>query len=208
MAPGILAGMPSPVEDLKLNNPAAGEGWMNEVCPHCGVNAQMFVIAWVKQQSPHHPTGWARCVNCFRGVVLNQGLGMAPASLPLDVPQGLEDDAAATWEEARTCLGAGAYTASVMMCRKLLMHMAVEEGLPKKDGRGHAPNFFECLDHLEAEAVISKRNKSWADRIRTIGNEANHDLASIDKEQATTVATFTRQLLHEVYELPFLETNT
>lgn len=124
--------------------------------------------------------------------------------MPLDVPEGVVGDALTTWNEARACLGVGAYTASVMMCRKLLMHMAVEEGLPEKNDKDRAPSFVQCMDYLEAEGVITKRNRGWADNIKDIGNEANHDLASISKEPATSVATFTRQLLHEVYELPFL----
>lgn len=165
----------------------------------------MFVIAQTEPNTPHNRVGWARCVNCYRGVVLNQLLGMSPSPLPLGVPLGLEDETAVTWKEARICLGAGAHTASVMMCRKLLMHMAVTEGLPKKDSNDRAPNFFQCIEHLQIEGVITKRNRAWADRIKDIGNEANHDLASIDEQQASTVAKFTFQLLREVYELPFLE---
>lgn len=160
-------------------------------------------IVGAGQATSRPRTAWLRCVNCYRGVVINDDQ-LSPPSMPLDVPGGVEGDALTTWNEARSCLGVGAYTASVMMCRKLLMHMAVEEGLEEKNDKGYAPNFVQCMDHLESEGVITKRNREWANKIKDIGNEANHDLASIDKEQATSVASFTRQLLHEVYELPFL----
>ncbi|SFA61484.1 protein of unknown function [Rhodococcoides kroppenstedtii] len=177
-------------------------------CFFCAASTQMFAVRMVDQDWGSPGVVWLRCMSCRRGFVLNDLYGLAPSTTPLDVPQGLDADTESTWNEVRSCLSARAFTASVMMCRKLLMHMAVEEGLPAKNEKDFAPTFVQCIDHLQAEGVITKRNRKWVDRIKDIGNEANHDLASIDKDQATTVATFTRQLLHEVYELPFLEANT
>lgn len=43
--------------------------------------------------------------------------------------------------------------------------------------------------------------KAWVDRIKEIGNDANHTLVPITKEQAFDVATFMEQLLILAYEL-------
>ncbi|MCZ4563558.1 DUF4145 domain-containing protein [Rhodococcus sp. IEGM 1401] len=195
-------------DDLVMHNDNDPDAFGMFECSFCAASTQMFVVRMVEQGWGAPGVAWLRCMSCRRGAVLNDRYGLAPSTMPLDVPQGLDADTEATWNEVRSCLSARAFTASVMMCRKLLMHMAVTEGLPEKDDKDRAPNFFQCIDHLQSEGVITKRNRKWVDRIKDIGNEANHDLASIDKEQATTVATFTRQLLHEVYELPFLEANT
>jgi hypothetical protein len=43
--------------------------------------------------------------------------------------------------------------------------------------------------------------RPWVERIKDVGNEANHDLASISIDQAMDVARFTRQLINLAYEL-------
>lgn len=89
-----------------------------------------------------------------------------------------------------------------MMCRKLLFHVAIQHGLPEKDDKGRAPNFAQALEHLESEGVITKLMRPWADKIKNVGNEANHEIPSTSQEQATDVALFTRQLIRLAYELP------
>lgn len=195
-------------DDLVTFNDSDPDGFGMFDCYFCAASTQMFVARMVDSTWGSPDVAWLRCMSCRRGAVLNNGHDLSPSSSPLDVPQGLDRDTEWTWNEARSCLSARAYTACVMMCRKLLMHMAVQEGLPAKNAKDFAPTFVQCIDHLQSEGVITKRNRKWVDRIKDIGNEANHDLASLSRDQATTVATFTRQLLHEVYELPFLEANT
>jgi hypothetical protein len=50
------------------------------------------------------------------------------AKLSVDIP---ETNVAALYDEARGAIGAKAYTAAVMCCRKLLMHIAVEKKAPE-----------------------------------------------------------------------------
>jgi hypothetical protein len=96
----------------------------------------------------------------------------------------------------------GANTAAVMMCRKLLFHIAVTHGLPEKDGNGRAPNFAKALKHLEDEGVITKHMRPWVTKIKDVGNEANHEIPRTSAEDAMAVAKFTRQLIMLAYELP------
>jgi len=101
-------------------------------------------------------------------------------------------------------VGVGAHTAAVMMCRKLLLYVAVANGLPAKAGN-RAPEFYKVAEHLESEGIITKLMRSWVDRIKDVGNDANHDLPHIESDDAMDVATFTEQLLRLAYELPALE---
>lgn len=164
-------------------------------CPNCG--ALQFMVIAVTKTREH---AWLRCINCRIALALN-GDVVSPAQKPLRLPSGLPDDESDVWNEIRECLGVGAYTAAVMLCRKLLMHIAVAHGLPAKDSKDRAPNFTQCVEHLLAEGVVTKRMQPWIDRIREIGNEANHEIAPVDKEAALDVATFTQKLLELAYEM-------
>ncbi|MEB3024060.1 DUF4145 domain-containing protein [[Mycobacterium] crassicus] len=174
--------------------------WERLDCPFCG-GTQMLVIGFndVVPGSESY-VEWLRCANCLRGVVRN-GDAVSPATLPLDTPRALEGDTLTAWNEVRACLSVGASTAAVMMCRKLLFHVAVEHGLPDKDSKGRGPTFAEALDHIEESDVFTARMRPWVERIKDVGNEANHDLAAISLAQARDVATFTRQLINLAYEL-------
>ena len=165
-------------------------------CPNC--NAHQFVV--IAKTAPYSTASWLRCMNCKMAVVRN-GNVTSPALKPLRVPSGLPEDEAALWGEIRDCLGVGAYSAAVMLCRKLLMHVAVTHGLPAKNAKDRAPNFAECVDHLVKEGIVTKRMEPWIERIREVGNEANHEIAPVGKESALDVATFTQKLLELAYEM-------
>ncbi len=122
--------------------------------------------------------------------------------MPLDDPEHLGGADLEAWLEVRGCLSVGANTAAVMMCRKLLFHMAVTHGLPEKNARDRSPTFAEALEHLQSEGIITKHMRTWVDRIKVVGNEANHELPGIAADDAMDVAKFTRQLLHLAYDLP------
>lgn len=164
-------------------------------CPNCGAH-QFMVIAVTTGQD----RGWLRCINCRLALAVNGGV-VSPAQKPLRVPSGLPAEEAAVWGEIRECLGVGANTAAVMLCRKLLMHIAVSHGLPAKNAKDFAPTFAQCVDHLVTEGVVTKRMEPWIERIKEVGNEANHELSPVGKESALDVATFTQKLLELAYEM-------
>jgi hypothetical protein len=146
---------------------------------------------------------WLRCVSCKRGLVDNDG-AISPGAKPLGVPVGLRGAELAAWSEIRDCLPVGAHTAAVMLCRKLLLHIAVAHGLPARNAKGRAPDFITAVDHLASEGLITKKMRPWVDRIKDVGNEANHEIEPIDKALAMDVARFTEQLLRLSYEMDVL----
>ncbi len=121
--------------------------------------------------------------------------------MPLNEPEHLPGDVQRTWVEVRGCLAIGATTAAVMLCRKLLLHMAVQSGLPAKNAKERSPSFEECVLHLQTEGVVTKAMQPWVDRIRVVGNEANHELTQLTPEAAMDIAQFTLQLLRLKFEL-------
>lgn len=105
-------------------------------------------------------------------------------------------ESAAIYREARNCMTVSAYTAAVLLCRKLLMHVAVTEGAPE------GATFVAYIDHLVNVGGIAPRSRAWVDRIRQKGNEANHEIAPITRTDAEELITFSEMVLKLVYEFP------
>lgn len=184
------------VQILKSDYYSGSEAaWNVTDCPNCGP-AQVMVLAF----DPYARQAWMRCGSCKAALVRN-GAITSPAPKPLGVPKGLPEDEAAVWNEVRASLGVGAYTGAVMLCRKILFHVAVANGLPEKNDNGRAPGFKECTDFLVTEGVVTKRMLPWVERIKDVGNEVNHELDPITKDQAMDVAQFTEQLLKLAHEM-------
>lgn len=179
------------------------EDWVHtrDRCAFCGADQMIIVALAGSEQSGRPAARWLRCVSCLKGHVDNEGT-ISPGVRPLDTPDVLVGDDLAAWDEALGCLSVGANTAAVMMCRKLLFHIAVSHGLPEKDGSGRAPNFAKALKHLEDEGVITKHMRPWVTKIKDVGNEANHEIPRTSADDAMAVAKFTRQLILLAYELP------
>ncbi|MGW0184130.1 DUF4145 domain-containing protein [Nocardia sp. NPDC003345] len=133
---------------------------------------------------------------------MQNGDVVSPGAKPLVAVHSLPETDGSVWEEARSCLAVGAFTAAVMICRKLLMHVAVAHGLAAKDDRGRGPTFAAALDHLQEEGVITKPMRPWINRVKEVGNEANHELTPVSEKEALDVANFTHQLLRLAYEIP------
>jgi ribosomal protein S27E len=184
---------------MKSFNATDGSAFVRRRCSEC-TSEQMGTIAY----GPG--VNWLRCVVCGTAHVLNRG-ELSPASAPLTIPTGVVGVELAIWKEARRCLGLGAYTAAVMLCRKLLFHVAVGHGLPPKNDKDRAPSFMEAIQHLESEGLITKRMRPWVDRIKDVGNDANHEITPVGPDVALDVATFTEQLLRLTYEMEALMTS-
>jgi len=180
--------------------------WQAARCPSCG-STQMVVLAVQIRTptggTPAQPARWYRCPACYAPAVDFEGT-VYPSTRPLRTPLGVPPVDATIWEEARSCLGVGANAAAVMLCRKLLFHIAVGHGLPAKKANGYAPGYMEAVEHLETEGLITKKMRPWVDRIKDVGNDANHELTPIPADVARDVATFTEQLLVLAYELDAL----
>ncbi len=82
------------------------------------------------------------------------------------------------WREARTAHAVAAYTASEVMCRKILMYVAVDVA-----GSQPGQKFFHYVADLEAAGYFAPGVKPVVDKIRDRGNIANHELpASTEQE--------------------------
>lgn len=100
------------------------------------------------------------------------------------------------YDEVGRCMQCGACTSAAMAMRKLLMHVAVDkgaqEGLP----------FAGYVKYLVDAGWIPPSGLDWVDRIRTVGNEATHEIAIVPRGDAEALLDFTEMLLRIVYEFP------
>lgn len=173
------------------------------------------MLAIVKGSAPKNnlcPVGigsvWLLCTVCGQGAwaVVEYGNGNVrqyPAPLPLETVDRLSEEVLVSWNEARSCFAANAFTACTLMCRKIIFHMAVDKGLPAENAKGFAPSFFDCVDYLVEESFITERQRQeWVDSLRLWGNIATHTLGSVTLEVASQALKFTYYLLQMVYEFP------
>lgn len=202
-----LFGMADAISDLTIITGAEStfaksdnRAFVLGVCPNCG-GSQLILLGYKSNGKP--TTRWLRRANCSHALADNGGK-TSPSALPLRVPKGVDGAELILWKEIRECLGVGATTAAVMLCRKLLLHVAVSQGLDETDAKGRGPNFQEAVNYLQAEGVITKKMRTWVDRIRDVGNEANHVIKPVHVSQALDVAEFTEQLLRLTYEMDYL----
>lgn len=88
------------------------------------------------------------------------------------------------------------YTASVLACRKLLMNIAVNKGADE------GWRFVQYVEHLADKGFIPPDGKEWVDYIRKRGNEANHQIVLMEREDAEALISFVEMLLRFIYEFP------
>lgn len=137
------------------------------------------------------------CPKCRRPTFFDLNDGSQVPGVPLgnDV-QSLSEEINILWSEIRTATSHNAYTSAVLSGRKLLMHIAVEQGAQAN------LTFLEYVDYLVENHYAPPNSKAWVDKIRSHGNEANHEIAIKSKEDADEIVAFLEMLLKFIYEFP------
>ena len=100
------------------------------------------------------------------------------------------------YEETRQCMSVRSYTSAVLSCRKLLMHIAVENDAAK------GKSFLYYVKYLADKGYVPPNGKGWVDLIRKKGNEANHEINLMSKDDAEQLVSFVEMLLKFIYEFP------
>jgi hypothetical protein len=174
------------------------------VCGGCRKNAHGRVVAKAPYEGDNNIKGeifWCLCP-CGQPTVVSfqvaptvniqqhpiAKLYFADAKWPSDLAQ--------LFNEAASALSAGANTAAAMVCRKILMAVACKEG--DTDGKG----FAEYVDFIVTNVVPIATAKAAIDRIRQIGNEANHNITFVSEPDARRAIEIARYVLNAAYALP------
>lgn len=122
--------------------------------------------------------------------------GRCPEPTPGEDVKFLPKDIEQLYLEARRCVGISAATASVLICRKLLMNIAVAQEAAE------GQTFVSYVDHLANTGFIPPNGRAWVDHIRKKGNEANHEIKIMSADDAKELIAFLEMLLKFVYEFP------
>lgn len=109
---------------------------------------------------------------------------------------GLPSSIASLYAEVRRCIQYTSYTAAVLAMRKLLMHVAVEQGADE------GKSFVAYIEYLNNNGWIPPSGREWVDEIRKAGNEATHEIVLMGEDDAKQLLDFAEMLLKIVYEFP------
>ncbi|MCX6764706.1 MAG: DUF4145 domain-containing protein [Candidatus Nealsonbacteria bacterium] len=168
-------------------------------CGHCG-NPLASNVGYYRGQYEDGSGGMIEhiyiCHHCHKPTYFGSGKQI-PGIRPGSDVNGIDDAGVASlYNEARDCFSKNAFTATVLSCRKLLMHIAVAKG----DAPGK--NFIDYVEYLSSKGYVPPDAKTWVDHIRTKGNEANHEIVIMSEEEAKDLIAFCEMLLKLVYEFP------
>ena len=164
--------------------------WTRYVCGHCGKSVAGAVIASYNTNRIH----WLLCPGCEKGSVRNNNEVIPGVKFGPEI-SGLPSVVKEAYEESRQCMSVNAFVAAELLCRKLLMHVAVDKGA--KEGE----TFAAYLTYLEDHGYITPPMKSWVDLIRQHGNAATHELETPSKNRAEGTVMLTAELLRVIYEM-------
>jgi hypothetical protein len=177
---------------------SAPEAFFATTCGHCGRQVSADVVAYTKSSRDGRPSiRWMQCPHCEMGLVKNGARSTLPAATPGEPLEGLPDDVEAAYTEARKCLSVDAFTGCELLCRKILMHAAVDKGA--KEGE----NFTTYIDFLKGAGYTTPPMEAWVDYIRKHGNLATHEIAAPEQQRAAGTLEFTAELLRVIYEMEF-----
>jgi len=175
---------------------STNDSWYPYKCATCERDISGAVVAFAS--SGGHTVRWLQCTHCGDGAVQRIDENIYPGvafGIKLD---GLPEDVELAYKEARNCMAVDAYGACELVCRKILMCVAVEKGA--KEGE----SFSSYLKYLGDKGFITDAMMGWVGIIKENGNKATHKIEKVDKGRAESTIMFTAELLRIVYEMEFM----
>ncbi|AZZ76610.1 DUF4145 domain-containing protein [Pseudomonas sp. RU47] len=136
------------------------------------------------------------CSHCSNPTYWGNGKSQLPGILPGNNVAHLPKDLESLYDEARQCTAAGAFTGSVLLCRKLLMNIGVSQGAAEGEA------FISYVNFLADAGYIPPNGRGWVDHIRKKGNEATHEIALMTQDDAHELLAFAEMLMKFIYEFP------
>lgn len=168
-------------------------------CGYCGTHTTPSK-GWISSTSENQQGFILICTKCNSPTFISRNtldgsyIKVVPAAKMGHTVSGLPPDVEALYDEARASTSTGAYTGAVLLCRKLLMHVAVEkQAVPGQQ-------FIDYVNYLAQNGYIPPDGKGWLDYIRTKSNEANHEIVLMTPKDADDLISFSEMLLRLVYE--------
>lgn len=174
------------------------------LCGHCSTNVSSVKGYKLGQHSDGSGTQLGAiyiCPSCGGPVFFSSDGKQRPSPSLGNKVNHVPDDLNELYEEARRCTSEGCYTGAVLLCRKMLMNIAVAQGA--KEGL----RFIEYVTYLSDNGYTPPNGKHWVDHIRKKGNEATHEIAIMGEDDAKELIVFIEMLLRFIYEFPSMIPN-
>lgn len=140
------------------------------ICPHCQNATSFLETIYGVEQYP--PATYGKRIN--------------------SLPHNIE----VLYGEICRCVQYSAFTGAVLLMRKMLIHLAVEQGAKENTSFASAVNF------LDEKGWIPPTGKPWVDKIRSIGNDATHHVNLSSERDAEQLLRYVELLLVSIYEFP------
>ena len=169
------------------------------VCGYCNTSVSSIVGMKLGQNSDGSGPqigGCYICPNCGAPSFFAPNGKRYPTPALGNSVQHVPTDLDALYGEARRATSQSCYTAAVLVCRKMLMNIAVNQ--KAKEGL----KFIEYVDYLAQNGFVPPNGKHWVDHIRKKGNEATHEIAIMGEQDAKELLSFIEMLLRFIYEFP------
>ena len=181
-------------EDIQITSGLSGlqSGTVDHKCGACGREASLVVVA----QHAKLKIRWLACPSCKHGSVLTGGK-IYPRSIFGEDVKGLPETIKSAYLEARKSVSVECYTACEIVCRKILMNVAVDKGAPE------GKTFAEYIDYMVGAGYITVTMKPWVDKIKENGNNAAHEIRSPNPNRTKSTLKFTMFLLKNMYETEY-----
>lgn len=190
-------------------------------CPHCGRHtavspAPLAIIVGMEHMpngigdqsirkwlpmDPFYRWGGAswwmgKCNACEKPLLVkDRGAVVYPTPQPGPVSADVPEPMNADLREAKQCLAAGAWNATVVMARRALQCAAVERGAPE-DKR-----LWQQIAWLDEKRVITDKQRKWAEAVRWIGNHGAHETDAGTSQGGPFITAVTEADAREIVDL-------
>ncbi|HRH23602.1 MAG TPA: DUF4145 domain-containing protein [Candidatus Magasanikbacteria bacterium] len=173
----------------------------NYQCSHCGnkLTSEKGFFGRREEASLGRPVMEYICIChfCKKPTYIDMDKKQYPGIAFGNTVDGIDDESVESlYEEARNCASVNAFTSSAMACRKILMNIAVAKGADEN------LKFVQYVQFLADNNFVPPDGKGWVDHIKDKGNEANHRIEIVSKENAEELLYFTEMLLTFIYAVP------
>jgi hypothetical protein len=172
----------------------ASIGSVSFVCGFCGNKVGSSHGYW------HNDIPSARiriCTHCgYPTFFIGNNIQSPGPMIGKDV-DNLPDDVKNVYLEMRETFKNNCFTSTVLLGRKLIMHIAVDKAEAKE-----GETFVAYLEHLKKSNYIPPSGNNWLKYMKDLGNEKNHEIKVGNRNEAQKILKFIELLLVFIYEFP------
>lgn len=102
------------------------------------------------------------------------------------------------YEEARSAVSYQCYTGAVLLCQKILRHLAISRGADA------SASFFDCVIYLDENGYLPPDGTQWVNHIGQQNRDTGRQIRVRGAEDAEDLLRFTEMMLRFNYEFPSL----